>query len=193
MINYITASNRPLDKKAVSNPTQLYEYLSKHKVDVIFFPFWSWKVPQDIIEKYTCIGFHCGALPLNKGGSPIQNLIRNGAKQTELCAIKMNNEIDGGMVLMREVVELNGNLQQIIQRISKSVYSMIERLINPMKRITDNKIEADSLSHFYDEIRMRDEEGQPLAYIDKGKFRITLRRAVLRNGYIESDARIFLK
>ena len=60
-----------------------------------------------------------------------------------------------------------------------------------LKRITNNKITVRTLENFYDEIRMRDEEGHPKAYIDYGNFRIEFKRAALRNGYIEADARIF--
>lgn len=61
------------------------------------------------------------------------------------------------------------------------------------KRIKDNAISANTLKGVYNEIRMRDEDGQPLAYIDFGKFRIEFRRASLRRNCVEADVRIFQK
>ena len=61
------------------------------------------------------------------------------------------------------------------------------------KRITDNSISASSLNQLFDEIRMRDEDGHPLAYIDYKNFRLEFRRASLRRNYVEADVRIYVK
>ena len=61
------------------------------------------------------------------------------------------------------------------------------------KRITDNKISAKTLEQFYDEIRMRDSEGHPSAYIDYDSFRILFRRASLRKDCVEADVKILLR
>lgn len=61
------------------------------------------------------------------------------------------------------------------------------------KRITDNHIQAETLEDFYDEIRMRDEDGHPLSYIDFNNFRLEFRRASLRRGCVEADVGIYVK
>ena len=61
------------------------------------------------------------------------------------------------------------------------------------KRITDNSISADNLKGLFDEIRMRDEDAHPHAYIDYENFRIEFRRASLRRDYVEADVKIRLK
>lgn len=58
-------------------------------------------------------------------------------------------------------------------------------------RIKDNLICANNLSELYDEIRMRDEEGHPLGYIEHKGFRLEFRRASLRRGHVEADVRIY--
>ena len=60
-------------------------------------------------------------------------------------------------------------------------------------RIKDNTISADNLKQLYDEIRMRDEDGHPLGYIEHNGFRIEFRRASLRRDYVEADVRIYVK
>jgi hypothetical protein len=61
------------------------------------------------------------------------------------------------------------------------------------KRIIDNSISATSLKELFNEIRMRDEDGQPLSYIDYNNFRIEFRRASLRRDYLEADVRIYAR
>jgi hypothetical protein len=61
------------------------------------------------------------------------------------------------------------------------------------KRITDNHISADNLKGLFNEIRMRDKDGQPLSYIDYNNFRIEFRRASLRRDYLEADVRIYVR
>mgnify|MGYP001450347673 CR=1 FL=1 len=61
------------------------------------------------------------------------------------------------------------------------------------KRITDNSISADNLKGLFDEIRMRDEDAHPHAYIDYNNFRLEFRRASLRRDYLEADVRIYVR
>ena len=52
--------------------------------DYIFFPHWSYIIPKEIFENYTCIVFHMTDLPFGRGGSPLQNLIVRGMKETNI-------------------------------------------------------------------------------------------------------------
>ena len=62
------------------------------------------------------------------------------------------------------------------------------------KRIIDNKIPScKSLREVYNEIRMRDAEEYPKAYIELGDMVIEFSRASLRKGWIDTDARIFFR
>jgi hypothetical protein len=61
------------------------------------------------------------------------------------------------------------------------------------KRIQNNLISATNLKGLYNEIRMRDEEGHPLGYIEYGNFRIEFRRASLRHDHVEADVRIYVR
>ena len=60
------------------------------------------------------------------------------------------------------------------------------------KRITDNQLSPsyNSLNEVFDEIRMRDAEEEPPAYIKYGNLILELRRAGLRKGWIDADVRI---
>lgn len=118
----IIASNRPFPNRLVFNPSGLDFALTLQKPDYIFFPFWSWKVPKEITDAYTCIGFHTGSIA---GGSPIQNLIRKGATTSYLRMFYMNDTIDGGETIDSEQISLLGSLEEITIRMTELMEGMI--------------------------------------------------------------------
>lgn len=126
MKNYIIVSNRRYhpDWLYFYNPDILKNYINtiSPNVEVIFFPFWSWKVPKEILDKYKCIGFHTGTL---SGGSPIQNLIRMGERSVDLRMFYMSNKIDEGKEIDYKKIELHGTLEEILMRESKLIMEMI--------------------------------------------------------------------
>ena len=74
----------------VMSPDELNRALTRIDPEYIFFPHWSWVVPAEITEKYECVCFHMTDVPYGRGGSPLQNLIALGHKET------MNNSIKNG-------------------------------------------------------------------------------------------------
>jgi len=125
--NYIIISNRKYHKDWIElhNPENIESCLWAEEPDVIFFPFWSWRVPGKILDNYVCYGFHIGELPDERGGSPIQNLIRLGRKRSTLNLLRMTNKLDGGEVLMTKLVSLEGTLDEILIRTSSLIMEMI--------------------------------------------------------------------
>jgi methionyl-tRNA formyltransferase len=120
-MNTIIASNRPFPNRQATNPEEL-EQIEKTGC-IILFPFWSWKVPKEITDRYTCIGFHVGNI---NGGSPIQNLIRQGTEDTVIRVFKMNDKIDGGDNLAVIQISLLGSLEEIIMRITHKIDDYIQ-------------------------------------------------------------------
>ena len=49
--------------------------LEEFKPKYIFFPHWSWIIPEEIYNNYNCVVFHSTDLPFGRGGSPLQTLI----------------------------------------------------------------------------------------------------------------------
>ena len=121
-MNIIIASNRPFPNRTVQNNGQLSKILDT-KPDYILFPFWSWKVPKEITDKYYCVGFHTGN---TNGGSPIQNLIRQGVEDTIIRVFKMNDKIDGGENLDVIQISLLGSLEEIVIRITEKIDGYIQ-------------------------------------------------------------------
>jgi len=122
-MNIIIASNRPFPNRTVKSPEELDLILNKINwvPEYILFPFWSWKVPKEITDKYDCIGFHTGD---TNGGSPIQNLIRQGKEEATLRMFHMNDVIDGGRDICWTQVSLLGSLEEIMIRISDKIWEL---------------------------------------------------------------------
>jgi len=202
-IRYWVASNRSFPGRDIETPEELIEKLVEKKGELIFFPFWSWKIPDEILDNHTCVGFHSAPLPQGRGGTPIQNMIRLGKKHTELCMFRVTGKLDGGDVLMRQKVDLSGKLNDILERLRTYIFAMINtynagplpggldvptgvnNVPDKFKRIISNVIpEHDSLKKIYDDIRMRDANDHPKACRFHGKYVIEFTDATLEKGCV---------
>lgn len=185
-----------------------FSYLKKINPKYIFFPHWSYKIEKKIIDNFNCIGFHTGNLPFEKGGSPIQNLIKRNRSKTYVNALKLNNKIDGGDILLKKKIFLSGNLEKILNNISIIISQMIKLIIqnkfkkikqknkgSSFKRITSNKLnknEKFSSNKLYNLIRMRDAEEYEKTYLKFSNLKIELSNARLNKNKLKAIANIFI-
>ena len=95
----------------------------------IFFPDWSWIVPDEIINNFQCVCFHESNLPKFRGGSPIQNQIIRGIKKTKTTAFLMSKGIDTGDIILQKDLSLEGSLEDIFSEMKKNDYEMITKII----------------------------------------------------------------
>ena len=183
----------------VASPQELtLDWLQEVNPTYIFFLHWSWKVPPEIVNKYTCVNFHMTDLPYGRGGSPLQNLILRGHHQTKLTALRMTEEMDAGPIYTKEDLSLEGAAKEIYMRASDLSARMIQRIIEeeitPMpqqsqptvfkrRRPHESEIPACSdLRQVYDFIRMLDAEGYPRAFLAHSGFRYEFSQADLQDG-----------
>ncbi len=177
--------------RLISNRKKIkYNYISKLKPKLIFFPHWSLKVPKKITEKFKCVCFHETNLPYGRGGTPIQNLIIRKKKNTIISAFIMNDKIDAGDIIKKKPLMLDGSAQEIYERSSKIIFSMIKDIIKmkkivsykqkgkitKFKRLANNSeinTKVDNLDSIYDHIRMLDAETYKNAFLIKDKISIT--------------------
>jgi len=186
-----------------------YDNLKRYNPQYIFFPHWSYIIPQEVYESFECIIFHMTDLPFGRGGSPLQNLIARGIYETQVSAIKCCKELDAGDIFLKSPLSLYGTAEEIYIRASKIIQEMIGKIVNepvlPQKQCGEivsfkrRKPEESNISgladldKIYDYIRMLDAEGYPKAFLDVGEIHFEFSRAARRNGYIEADVRITLK
>lgn len=93
--------------------------LREFRPDLILFYGWSWLVPEDLLNSFTCLMLHPSPLPKYRGGSPIQNQIIAGEKQSKVSIFIMNNEIDSGDLIGQGHISLEGSLNDIFKRIEE--------------------------------------------------------------------------
>jgi methionyl-tRNA formyltransferase len=179
------------------------ELLQKIKPAYIFFLHWSWKVPPEIICNHKCVCFHMTDVPYGRGGSPLQNLISRGHRQTKLTALLMVDEFDAGPVYLKEPLCLEGNAEEIFIRATYLSAKMIKRIIaenlQPVfqtgetvifKRRTPEQSrmeKQESLQALHDFIRMLDAEGYPKSFLEYEGFRYEFSRAALYDERIKAD------
>ncbi len=168
--------------------------LREFNPDFIFFPHWSYVIPAEIYESYTCIVFHMTDLPYGRGGSPLQNLIVRGFRKTKVSALRVREGLDTGPVYLKKEAGLEGSAEEIFRRISKLVFEemipeILERDIEPVEQMGEpvvfkrRRLEESELcasqrpEQIYDVIRMLDAEGYPKAFLRWGGYKLVFSQA----------------
>lgn len=182
------------------------EAVRKLSPDLIFFLHWSWKVPADIVNNFECVCFHMTDVPCGRGGSPLQNLIVRGHRNTKMTALRMVEQFDAGPVYLKEDLSLEGSAEEIYIRASTLSAGMIKRIIEKQivptaqtgsptifKRRTPSQSEIPErkdLQTLYDFIRMLDAESYPRAFLRHGGFRYEFSRVSFYEGRLVADVTI---
>lgn len=161
----------------------------------VFFPHWSWKVPDEILKAAECVCFHMTDLPYGRGGSPLQNLILRGHGDTMVTALRMTSTLDEGAVYIKRPLSLEGRAQDIYERSADVIFDMISEIVETEPRPVEQEGEATifdrrkpeqsllpqegGLRLLYDHIRMLDAETYPRAFLESGDYRLEFSDAEL--------------
>lgn len=97
--------------------------------DLLLFYGWSWMVPKTFTDNFTCICLHPSPLPKYRGGSPIQNQVIAGEKDSAVTLFKMGEGLDDGPIYYQEPISLKGDLCKIFRRVSHAGTRGTEKLI----------------------------------------------------------------
>ncbi|WNL26820.1 methionyl-tRNA formyltransferase [Arcobacter cryaerophilus gv. pseudocryaerophilus] len=183
----------------------IYQNVKDLNPKYIFFPHWSWLIPNEIYENYECILFHMTDLPYGRGGSPLQNLITNKIYNTKISAIKVTKELDEGDIYLKEDFDISkGSAKEIYENASNLIFKkLIPNIIK--KNIVPKKQEGDivlfkrrtpeqsniktlndiSINNLYDFIRMLDAPSYPKAYLELDNLKIELSEVIIKDGKLE--------
>jgi methionyl-tRNA formyltransferase len=164
----------------------------------VFIPHWSEIIQNDVFSGFTCVVFHMTDLPFGRGGSPLQNLILRGHKDTMISAIKVDKGIDTGDIYLKRPLSLSGTAREIFERSAEVIREMIRviiyeepapvpqnGIITVFKRRTPCEGDISQLkeiSTVFDYIRMLDCEGYPSAFIETEYFKMEFTNASLSGG-----------
>jgi methionyl-tRNA formyltransferase len=179
------------------------ETLGAFGPEMVFFPHWSRIVDASIWSRWPCVVMHAAPLPWGRGGSPIQNQIAQGRTETELCALRMTETVDGGPVYARRTVSLLGGGDEVFIRLNKAILDLTRHVVaerpTPVPQTGEPTVFSRrrprhsavphglDLAQLFDHIRMLDAEGYPKAFLEHAGFRLELSRPALRRGRIEAD------
>ena len=219
--NYIVAGAKPWNRRVfdeviagypgvwhfASQPDDLTpDRVASVAPQYIFFLHWSWRVPPEIVNNYECVCFHMTDVPYGRGGSPLQNLIVRGHRDTKLAALRMVEDFDAGPVYLKEDLCLEGNAEEIYIRASYLSAQMIRRIIEEQlapqlqvgevvifkrRKPRESRIpELPNLQALHDFIRMLDAKGYPQAFLEHAGFRYEFSRAALYDRRITADVKI---
>ena len=187
------SNNEELTVKALNEIKPIY----------VFFPHWSYIIPEEIYTNFECVMFHMTDLPFGRGGSPLQNLIARGIYETQITAFRCEKELDTGPIYCKNPLFLYGTAEEIYMRVADIIEDMIKWIIaNQLKPVPQkgegcyfprrkpeegNIAELESLEKLHDYIRMLDAEGYPRAFLETKHFRLEFERASLKPGFIKAD------
>ena len=190
----------------ISNKDELsLEKIEKINPKYIFFPHWSWIIPENIYKNYECILFHMTDLPYGRGGSPLQNLIINKVYNTKISALKVTKGLDEGDIYLKEDFDISkGSANEIYINASKLIFKkLIPNILrqNPtpvrqegdvvnFKRRTPEQsnikmLNDVSIANLYDFIRMLDAPSYPKAYLELDNLKIELSEVIIKDGKLE--------
>ncbi len=193
----------------LTKPEELtQETLEGLRPQYVFFPHWSYHIPENVFNQFECVIFHMTDLPYGRGGSPLQNLIARGIYETKISALRCVEEMDAGPIYLKKPFSLNGSAEEIYLRASEVIEDMIAEILEkspePMpqdgvptgfkrRKPEDGDLAAaQTLEQAFDLIRMLDAEGYPNAFLNVGPFKIEFARASRKTGQVVADVRISL-
>jgi methionyl-tRNA formyltransferase len=199
--------DQPGDWRFVGSRDELtVERVAELRPRYIFFLHWSWMVPAEILAAAECVCFHMTDVPYGRGGSPLQNLIARGHRETKLTALRMTAELDAGPVYLKAPLSLEGGAEEIYIRaaeLSAELAATIARLcpepqpqagepvVFKRRRPEESRMPAlPDLPALHDFIRMLDADGYPRAYLEHAGFRYEFSRVTRYEGRLQADVTI---
>lgn len=195
--------------RILEKETLNFEHLLQLDPKWIFFPHWSWLIPKEVFCNFKCVIFHMTDLPYGRGGSPLQNLIVRGHRETQISALQCVDEVDAGPIYAKRSLSLEGKAEEIFQRASILIKDLAIWIVKndpiPIDQTGDivqfkrrrpedgdlSKLKA--LEQVYDYIRMLDADGYPSAFIESQNLHFEFQDAEFNGEWIDSKVRIRIK
>lgn len=190
----------------VANDQELRQAVLEFSPRYIFFLHWNTKVAADLWRHFECVCFHMTDVPFGRGGSPLQNLIVRGVRETQLSALRMVEAMDAGPVYAKVPLDLSGRAEEIYLRAGAASFELIRSIIaqEPVPVAQEGEVvefrrrtpaqsrlpDAGGLGLWYDHIRMLDAPGYPPAFIEYGDFRLEFSHARLESGSLRAEVSI---
>jgi methionyl-tRNA formyltransferase len=175
-------------------------------VRFVFFTHWSARISQAVWSRVESVIFHMTDLPYGRGGSPLQNLILRGHKETKISALRCVEALDAGPIYAKQPLSLSGSADEIFRRATGVIEDMIVDIVTHEPTPVEQQGEPTqfrrrlpeesvltwdmTLDRVYDHIRMLDADGYPAAFLDLGQLRLEFTRVTRSPGTLEARVTI---
>jgi methionyl-tRNA formyltransferase len=113
----------------VSDPQAFEQSVARRRFDVIILAGWSWIIPKPIVESVEIVGIHPSDLPNYAGGSPIQNQIIDGVRDSAVTLFRLTPALDVGPIVYKEPISLEGHLSQVLREIERASVVVLRRYL----------------------------------------------------------------
>lgn len=98
-------ANLPVHQPATLKNQAVWKWLAGLRPDLLIVVAYGLILPREVlgIPRYGCWNIHASLLPRWRGAAPIQRAIEAGDGETGVCIMRMDEGLDTGPVLMRQV------------------------------------------------------------------------------------------
>lgn len=169
-----------------ATPEEFTALFARGGADVVLALGWSWLFEASAASASWIVGVHPSDLPEFAGGSPIQNQILAGVTRTKATLFRITPELDGGPILGKVPLSLEGHVDDIFERLTtvsvvlcldflrafpdvqgvpQGEVKTLRRLKPDSGRLTAESFITMSSRQLYDAIRCR-EAPYPNAYLE---------------------------
>lgn len=106
------------------------------KADFIVVAAYGKLLPKEILNCAPCINLHASLLPKYRGASPIQQAILNGDEISGVCAMLMNERLDGGAILKSASLNIkNKRADEVFLAMSELAARLCVETLNEFKTL----------------------------------------------------------
>lgn len=136
---------------AEKNGLQVYTDISDfNKIDITNIDFsiiisYGVILKENVINSVKCLNIHPSLLPKYRGASPIQTAILNGNKETGVCLIDINKEVDSGNIyLMKKIdIGINDTCKDLENKIINTSIDILDKYLKDPDLYKSRKQEGD--------------------------------------------------
>jgi methionyl-tRNA formyltransferase len=124
------------------NSKDSIEYLKKFNADLFVVASFGQILSRPVLSlpKLYCLNVHASLLPEYRGAAPINWAVANGDKETGVTIMRMNEKMDEGDIILKEIVPITGQDDAITlsERASKKGANI---LLEAIRLIKNNEVE----------------------------------------------------
>lgn len=103
--------NIPVFQPVKIKDIEAVSYLKTFDADIFVVAAFGQILSSEILHmpKYGCVNIHASLLPMYRGAAPIQAVIINKEKETGVTIMQMDEGLDTGDMLMKEIIPIEAN------------------------------------------------------------------------------------